>query len=192
MMTALGAGGSYFSASLTISSIKGLSLSGMWATYRWLERRCSIARHTRRSERRKADFTFSTTCCPLAGLAIFPSRILGDGNVQRQIRHQPLQSGIFLLHLSRPLRLVDLYPPIGFPPLVIRLIRYHYCLARSRNGLALADRHFHFPQLADDLFGCKDFISYGLPAFPRVKPFSRFVPNIFPGSGYRRHVPTQY
>ena len=43
---------------------------------------------------------------------------------------------------------------------------------------AMADQYFCLSQLADDLFGCIDFLGHFSTAFPR--PF----PNLFPGSAF--------
>ena len=54
-----------------------------------------------------------------------------------------------------------------------------YCIySHMWHCMPLADEHFRFSQLADNLFGCEGFLWNVSPASPRVYPFSWSIPNL--------------
>ena len=85
-----------------------------------------------------------------------------------------------MLQLSQLLCLVNLQPAIGFAPPVIGLIGHPDYPADERSGLPLADEHFRFAQLADDLIGCKYLLGhFDLPLLEYMSFSGSFLTNFW-------------
>ena len=76
----------------------------------------------------------------------------GEGLVERQFGHDPLQPSVLPLKLLEPLRLFDLETAVFVAPAVVALLGELGLFARLANSPALRHEHIDLPQLRDDLF----------------------------------------
>ena len=91
------------------------------------------------------------------GLEIFPDGLLQNRVIQRQMRHDLLQPGVFRFQFLQPMGLIDSHAAIFFSPTVISLFRNGYFSTDLSNRRALPNKHFGLSDLSDDLFRRKPY-----------------------------------
>jgi hypothetical protein len=86
-----------------------------------------------------------------AGLRSFPSGLLQDELVEREIRDSPAQPRVLGLKVLQPFDLVALEPAILLAPAVVRDLRDADGADRVGHGLPLREQDIDLAQLGDDL-----------------------------------------
>jgi hypothetical protein len=98
------------------------------------------------------------------GLEVSLRYILQNLLLQRQLCHQPLQLGVFLVQFSQPLRLSELQTAIFLPPAALRLNGDFCFFAGLRGSLPVRNIHFNLPQQIHDLLRLVPLRGHGQPS----------------------------
>lgn len=107
--------------------------------------------------------------CAWPGSSVSPDCLPQDRVVQRKIRHQLLQPGIFSLQFLQPPRLIGADPAVLFPSAIIGMFSDVEGPAHVPHRLSLAEKNLGFSKLADDLFDCVAF-SWHFDLSPSLNP----------------------
>ena len=99
----------------------------------------------------------------MTGLKVSLGSLFKDGIIQRDISHQLLQLGVFLLQFLEPLGLLHPHATVLFTPAVIGLLGNTKLPANFTYRGVLAEQYFSLSQLVDDLFGFECLFDHWLP-----------------------------